>query len=202
MKLKNIILMAATFILMFSCVERIHLVPFEENGLWGYKNQNNETVIPAQYFMANEFLETGIAAVADSSGWMYIDQTGRKIIRPYIIDNGPDYFSEGLARFKSDEKFGFYDHTGKIIIPAEWDFARPFSNGLAAICEGCIFVRMDEHTRIEGGHWGFIDKFGKIIIPVQFEEVRDFVNEHAKVKLDGEWKLIDKNGMFSSSSSN
>jgi len=66
-----------------------------------------------------------------------INEKGETVIRPFVVDNGPDYFEDGLARFRIDNKFGFFDRTGKIIIGAQFDFAFPFHEGLAAICAGC-----------------------------------------------------------------
>ncbi len=44
-------------------------------------------------------------------------------------------FSEGLASFQNPKtkKYGFLDQTGKIIIPATFEFAGTFSEGLAAV---------------------------------------------------------------------
>jgi hypothetical protein len=142
------------------------LIPFEDkNGLWGYKDNAGKIIISPRYFAAGEFSEHGIAPVGDKSGWKYIDTSGKTVIVPFIFDNGPDYFSEGLARFAENGKMGFFDETGKIIIPAQFDFVFPFSEGLAEFCNGCSKVYAGEHYTMEGGQWGKIDRWGKIVIP-------------------------------------
>lgn len=139
---------------------------FEENGLCGYKDSLGNVVIDAQFIAAQEFTDNGIAAVADSSGWIYIDKHGNYLIKPYNYDNGPDYFSEGLARFVNKGKIGFFDKTGNIVIEAQWDFAYPFKNGKAEVCNGCSLQSLGEHMQVTGGLWGLIDKTGQIVIPV------------------------------------
>ncbi len=110
------------------------LVPFENEGKWGYKNASGQVLIKPQFDMANDFSPEGIAAVVDDKGWAYINEKGETVIRPFVIDNGPDYFKQGLARFRINNKFGFFDRKGKIIIGSQFDFALPFHEGLAAIC--------------------------------------------------------------------
>ena len=40
-----------------------------------------------------------------------------------------DSFNEGLAAVKKDGKWGYIDETGKTVIPFEYDYAFPFSEG-------------------------------------------------------------------------
>lgn len=166
-------------------------VPFEQDGKWGYRNARG-IVVPPRLQQARPFSPEGIAAVVDDQGWAYIDATGKLLVRPYVFDNGPDYFRQGLARFTGAGKFGFFDRRGRVAIPAKFDFAAPFSEGLAAVCEGCKEVRLGEHSVRQGGRWGFIDRSGALVIPARFEEARQFENGRAKVKLNGRWQSIGK----------
>jgi len=171
------------------------LVLFEQDRKWGYMNENGRVVIEAQFIMAHDFSPEGIAAVVDESGWAYIDKKGRVVIRPFIFDNGPDYFREGLARFTKENKFGFFDKKGRMVIRPEFDFALPFHEGLSAICMGCREVVIDgEHSMRTGGKWGYIDKKGQIVIPLEFGNASNFENGKARVELNGEFLYIDKNG--------
>jgi len=179
-RIKNI---SIIFIGVCLFAQDIQLYLFEDDGLYGYMDQHNHIVIDAQYLAAMEFTENGIAAVADSAGWAYIDVLGNILIRPYIYDNGPDYFSEGLARFVENGKFGFFDKFGVPVIDAQWDFAYPFHNGKAAVCNGCKIILDNEHSGITGGKWGYIDKTGKIISPVGSVEADSVLPKPAKIKL-------------------
>jgi len=136
---------------------------FEENDSYGFKNKKGEVKIPAQFILAQEFNRFGIAAVVDDSGWVYINTEGKNKVRPFVVDNGPDYFSEGLARFAKNGKVGFFDESGKVVIKAKFDFANPFDQGFAEICEGCKFVSDGEYKKIIGGVWKVIDKTGEVV---------------------------------------
>ncbi len=156
------------FLFLYAVIypQTVQLNLFERDGLFGYKNQNDQIVIRAKFTAAMDFSEKGIAAVADSSGWAYIDTQGKILIRPFIYDNGPDYFCEGLARFVENDKIGFFDESGKIIIKAEWDFAYTFEDGKAAVCNGCKISIDKDHNSVSGGEWGYINKTGKVIFPI------------------------------------
>jgi hypothetical protein len=135
-------------------------VPFEKEGQWGYRS-GQSVVIPPRYAVAWEFSREGIAAVVDSSGWAYIDRTGRVLVRPFVFDNGPDDFHEGLARCVEGGKVGFFDRRGRIVVAPRFAFAFPFSRGLAKVCLRCVKVQDGEHSRYTGGRWFYIDRKGK-----------------------------------------
>ena len=59
-----------------------------------------------------------------------------------------------------DGETGFIDGTGEVVLPPQFDQARDFSEGLAAV-------------RI-GDRWGYIDETGKRVIPLLYERVQDF----------------------------
>lgn len=170
-------------------------VPFERGGKWGYRDPRGVVVIPPRFELAKPFSPEGLAAVVDEQGWAYIDATGKLVIRPLVFDNGPDYFREDLARFTEDGKYGFFDRRGRAVISPRFDYAAPFASGLAAICVGCEEVNSGEHRFLQGGLWGFIDRSGALVIPARFEEVRPFQKGKAKVKLNGQWQVIGKDGL-------
>lgn len=94
-------------------------------------------------------------------------------------------FKEGLAAFTNkDDKCGFIDKSGKIIINPQFKNVHSFSNGLAA-------VKLDQK-------WGYINNKGDIVINYQFEnEVANFKNDVACVSnSDRKWGLIDKTGKY------
>lgn len=185
---------ACCALLLVATAAAQHPVPFEKDGQWGYKNPGGRVVIPPRFKLAEPFSSEGLAAVVDARGWAYIGPSGGVVIRPLVVDNGPDYFREDLARFRRDGKVGFFDRTGKVVLQPEFDFAMPFSEGLAAVCQGCREVAAGEHTALEGGTWGFIDRRGLLVIPLQFERVESFKDGRARVRSSGQWKQIDRNG--------
>jgi hypothetical protein len=168
--------------------------PFEENGRWGYRDAAGATVIAPRYEQALDFSREGIAAVVDARGWAYIDVAGRVLVRPLVVDNGPDEFQQGLARLSRGGKVGFFDTRGRMVIPPAWKWAAPFSEDRAAVCEGCVEVAEGEHRAVRGGKWGFIDRRGAVAVPLAYEEVRPFENGRARVRKGGAWIEIDPSG--------
>lgn len=110
---------------------------------------------------AQDYDRYGHALVLDGQGWVYVDRNQRPVIRPYIFDNGPDYFEEGLARFVKDGKMGFHDEALNIIIPAQYDFVFPFKNGAAKAGTNCKRERSGEHTSVYCEKWESLGKPGK-----------------------------------------
>ncbi len=69
-----------------------------------------------------------------------------------------------------------------MVISCQWETARSFHEGLAAVKE-------------VNGKWGYIDKSGCIVIPCKWEYADGFVNGIAQVKDDNaKWWNIDQNG--------
>ncbi|NBC19169.1 MAG: hypothetical protein GVY18_17840 [Bacteroidetes bacterium] len=174
------------------------LVPFVDSSgakeRWGYEHPDGTVAIPPRYAVAEPFSAQGLAAVADSSGWHYIDTTGATVIRPLVVDNAPDSFRDGLARFEIDGQFGFFDSTGTIVIPARYDYVRPFSDGRAAFCAGCAPQKDGEHTTYAGGQWGYLDAAGAVVVAPQFDAAQPYADGTARVRRDGQWLRIDMSG--------
>ena len=168
--------------------------PFMDNGYWGFKFLDGTVAIEPRFLLARPFNSRGIAAVVDDSGWIYIDRDGKKLIRPFIFDNGPDYFSEGLARFLENNKIGFFDEAGRIMIEARFQFVLPFSEGMAAFCEGGIEDYIGEHAVFQNGKWGYIDKTGEIVVEALYEHAENYANGEAIVKKNGRTFILNKQG--------
>lgn len=85
-----------------------------------------------------------------------------------------------LKPIKINEKFGFIDTTGLLVIQPRYDQAWHF-------CEGLARVRIGER-------WGYIDKHERIIIPPQFEDAGNFTAGLARVRFGEKWGYIDQKG--------
>jgi len=170
------------------------LTPFEADGKWGYKDARGKVVIAPRFVLAQDFSPQGIAPVVDDTGWAYIEGKGKIVIRPWVVDNGPDYFREGVARFAANGKLGFFNQSGKVVVKPRFDFAWPFAEGRAVVCQGCREEAAGEHRVVTGGKWGFINKKGAIVVPLKFERAESFQNGRAHVKLDGQWRYVDRKG--------
>lgn len=127
---------------------------------------------------------------------MVIDVNGREVfpnlshsgsLRSLDLELYP--FTDGLAMFGVSHRYGYIDRNGRIVIPAQYEYARPFSEGLAAV----------EFPGTEGGTpslWGYIDTNGKTVIPPTFSaQPGDFSEGLAIVtKRSKKQTVIDRNG--------
>ena len=98
-----------------------------------------------------------------------------------------------LFPVEKDDKWGFIDRTGKIVIPLQFDSANDFHEGLALVTAN--------------GKKLFIDGSGRVVIKPQFDIVDDFSEGLAAVNIGqtripnigiisnpGKWGYIDKTG--------
>lgn len=159
--------------LIIFCSKKLQLIAFEENGVYGYKDQNGKIQISPQYSISYDFTENGVGFVYGKDGWICIDPQNKVLVNAFAFDNGPDEFSEGLARFVEHSKFGFFDPSCNKIIAANFDFAFQFQEGFSKVCNDCKSVSDGEHSRIEGGKYGLIDKTGKVVIPIEYDSLSE-----------------------------
>jgi len=144
----------------------------DEHERSGYRAPDGTVVLAPVYNHAAPFNEHGIAAVHQDRAWWWIDVRGERILRAYPYDNGADYASEGLARFVSDDgKVGYADATATVKIPARFDFATPFQDGLAAFCDGCTPQDDHGHSMMKGGQWGLIARDGEVVVAADLDAI-------------------------------
>ncbi len=165
------------------------------DNLWGYQAADGTWELAPRYQIALEFTAGGIAAVADRDGWRFIDRRGATVVpRPWIVDNYPDPFHEGLARCVADNGFAFFDERGRVVLRTGFAYAESFTEGLALVCDGCLPEHQGEHVRWVGGRWGFIDHAGEVVIPCRYDDASTFDEGVARVNVHGEWRSIDRTG--------
>ncbi len=103
--------------------------------------------------------------------------------RAETIDNPSKRKGAGpLFRIVRREKWGYMDRTGTTVISPQFDGARDFFRGLAA-------VRVGEK-------WGYVDEKGKLAIAPSFDDVRDFLDDLAPVRVGRKWGYIDFAGQL------
>ena len=104
----------------------------------------------------------GLAVVYADQGFHYVDRKGRSL--PVLAwDNGPDSQQEGLLRGRVGNRVGYFDLKFRQVVPGTFDFAWPFQDGVAQVCNGCHrgTPDADGHTPMEGGEWFRIDRSGR-----------------------------------------
>ena len=79
-----------------------------------------------------------------------------------------------------NDKYGYKDSNGKVIVTPKYDLAYSVEEGRAA-------VRLN-------GKYGYVDQHGKEIILPKYDNTWKFIGGFAAVKLGGKYGFIDKTG--------
>ncbi len=194
-KMKKIFYLIALFSLVSCNSQSKKIIPFETSEGWGFK-QNEKITIEPQFGIVSEFTNCGIAAVGDSNGNYYINSKGEKLDIPTLeIDNFIDPFKEKYARFKKDNKLGFINECGAIVIDAIYENVTPFTNGIAIVRKDFKIIEKGPYKILQGGKYGAIDKKGTLTIPYSFDFISTFSTEStANAKINGKDVIIDFKG--------
>jgi hypothetical protein len=143
-----------------------------------------------------DFHEGFLLLADEKRGWEpgYVDSHFNWAIPAQPLFRGP--FHDGLAVFGVgeviDRKFGYIDGAGKALVPAKYDRAADFSEGLAGVCHS-LPAPKDGEQKI----WrcGFVNTSGKEVIPLKFKSVSPFSDGRALAEeQDGHKVIIDKSG--------
>ena len=132
------------------------LAAVNKDGKWGYINQKGEMVIDPVYKSAWAFHE-GYARVLPFDGPdQFIDSKGKAI--PAENWTAADDFSNGMARVKVGNSFGYIDSQGKLVIPPIFTRGWNFSNGISV-------VEYQEKL-------GVIDRQGNYVLEPVFDQIK------------------------------
>ena len=104
------------------------------------------------------------AAVYDSiEGLIGIDREENILFHIFPYDNGPDYISEEKFRIISENKIGYANTKGQIIIEPRFPCAFPFRKNKAKVSLSCEIEILSEHGFWVSENWFFIDTLGNPI---------------------------------------
>jgi hypothetical protein len=148
-------------------------------------NRKGEKAFDAEFLSAggfkNGFCKVGVSVGLDMA-YGLIDSKGAMVIQPLYPNIGD--FSDGLARFYKNNKVGFIDERGKIIIPEKFEqfdeFSYKFSEGLCPV--------------LLNGKWGVIDSKGKMVVPPKYDAIGNFKEGLASFALNSAVGFIDSKG--------
>ena len=130
-------------------------------GNYGFIDRTGKIISQCQWYYADEFWE-GLARVLQVTRFEKKDRGGMWSIVKRSAEtamSGQWKFAftelvEGLDNIgkEKEEKYGFIDKTGKLVVPCQWKYASIFDNGLALV--------KDEKENLF-----YVDKYGTIITP-------------------------------------
>ena len=164
--------------------------------------------------------ESGYSIIENRSGKFGLRNPEGKMVTEHIYDHLAE-FSNGLALVALNDKCGFIDKTGTVIIPLTYDYDwfcnGRFSDGLTAVSLNSKWGFIDAHNQtiipfiydlvgeFNGGianvqlgkKWGYVNVKNETEIDFMFDNFSyPFQGEIAKVNYNGEYKFINRNGEF------
>lgn len=151
----------------------------------GFIDYEGNLVIPFEYSWGT-IAENGIAA-AEKNDKQYLINKKNEILYECkcILFDG---FSDGLCKAKEDNKYGYINQNGEVVIPFIYDSAEEFQKGYAKVYQGkeCFYIdkkgnraKVDpEYFHTDGEYTVFIDSVtkkyglkkmsGEILIPAKY----------------------------------
>ena len=184
--------------------------------LYGFIDETGREVIPPKFVTVSDF-DGGSARVKIRENYFYLLKNGTVLTQNAFDDIYAA--TNGISIFKQNDKFGYADFEGNIILSAKFTSAYNFSeDGFAIVStnegrklkygiitkEGTFLVE-PEYTGIkhfvegfsalkDGSKWNIIDNKGRLVSETSFESVGEFSNGLINVKKGGKWGFIDSAG--------
>lgn len=150
----------------------------------GYINKKGKCVIPYQYMNGTDFSEGLAFVVSEGEAPVCINKSGKEVFKCDKSVKLVRNFKHGLAAFRNkDDRWGYLNTKGKIVINAQFYWADNFSEGLASVAN-----KDDEY--------GYINKKGKIVINYQFNDAGDFSDGMAIISNGDDYGYINKKGKY------
>lgn len=153
----------------------------KEGGLWyliDYAgNKCSEGYLEFAKDIKGIILKNNVMFAKTEQGYISLNEKGERISEEYY-ENAKCFMDTTYTAVKMNGKWGYIDNTGTMHIEAQYEDAKPFSNGLAAV-------------QING-LWGYIDSNGEIAIEPVFLEA-NCINENGctfVVTESGKWEQL------------
>ncbi|HEV7905719.1 MAG TPA: WG repeat-containing protein, partial [Pyrinomonadaceae bacterium] len=77
-----------------------------------------------------------------------------------------------LRSIYENGRWGYADRSGKVVIAAQFDAARPFADGIAQV--GVVDEELPEVQGRPNLKWGYIDERGRVLVELRYAVLRDF----------------------------
>ncbi|MDY8136880.1 WG repeat-containing protein [Aquimarina sp. 2201CG5-10] len=157
-------------------IDNVALVRIEDK--YGLISSTDETLLPITYDDGEMVIDE-----AYDKGWRTPVSTNfYPKIPKEVINSIEDIkeFSDGIAPFKRNNKWGLITEEGKELLSPEYDAIKSIEN------ENWPFIHNNK--------WGLLSKTGALLIEAKFDETRGFSNGQAACKKDENWGAIDQNG--------
>ena len=158
--------------------------------------------------------QTRFYPVRENGLWGYIDSTGMERVS-FKYEWADSNFFDGLAAVAMNDKIGFINKRGNLVIPCVYDEADHFRNTISVVKKGGLcgiittlgqtvvpFEYQEINTFSEGmavieknSKYGYISLLGEEVVPAQYQDAGDFSEGMAYVQnTDGKYGYINSTG--------
>jgi len=159
------------------------------------ENKTIRVLDTAKYYVALSGFEYGyfaILGIKGTPGWSAIDAEEQVLFQVYNTNYGepsPDYLREGKIRIVDEEnRIGFANEKGQIIIAPQFEMASSFHRGFAIIGAQCTQHPWGEpenedgcrHYSVECARQGYINDKGKVL------KMGDYTFDQIKAEINWE----------------
>ena len=204
--MKNYFLLLLLFFIGHIIGQEKFKIKVEETSNWKsiyyIVNEKGETVKQldsTKYYISfngDNYQSFAIFGIKGEKGWSAIDTNEKILFDVYNPSSGeptPDGIVENKIRIVDENnKIGFADRSGKIIIKPQFEIVTTFHKGKAIIGESCEKIPWDEHAKEEECHHysivckkhGYINEKGEIVM------LRNFTFEEIQKKI--KWKAPEE----------
>ena len=150
---------------------------------WALVNTKGEVVSKRTYEAIvldadGTYLTNGVM-IAKIDGVYQLYDDKEQVVGNFSCDDVDGIKEDGIFAFCSDQKWGFADTDGNVLIEPSYKDAKSFSNGFGAV--------------LIGNTWGFINIDGTLVIDDIFLNV-DYFNDQGKCLVElgpGNWQFIE-----------
>lgn len=149
---------------------------------WGFINTKGE---PVTEFIYDEVAVntkgscsvSGVIGVRQGNDWFYIDTEGERIGEE-SYEGLKAFEGSGYAPVCKNERWGYINSSGTLVIDYQYHDAKAFTNGFAAVNSN--------------GLWGFIDSNNLLMIDYSFSDAEFMTNKGVAAVANGDaWTLIE-----------
>jgi hypothetical protein len=105
----------------------------KEKSVYVYINENGEEIIQREPRGLSFYDGYAMAYFESNRKWGFIDKKGVTVVEPQFEQEYSSGFSEGLVDVCKDDLWGYIDAGGNTIIPFEYDWTNPFTDGFAVV---------------------------------------------------------------------
>ena len=137
----------------------------DKKATWGIYDHEGNSIMPHKYKLVH-ITDGYIMAWQKEKSLCGLYNTKGELIIPHQYKDFQTKLTEGLLAARKGNKWGYIDSLGNKKIDFKYQFARPFSEGLAVV---------------KKGRYGYINTEGELVMPCKYTTADDFTDGLARV---------------------